>query len=398
MANRIKIRHGSGTPNKDQLLPYELGWNGTSLYINNGGTVEKVGKEYLPLTGGTLTGNLTISKSDPILYVQNTSMDTSTATNSAITYNQIYFTDKSSRLNGFLQGVVRTDGTTDFNIGVRRMNTNNSSWVQQYFNIGIKADGTASTYFTHPAAWRAGLSVPAMTTESYPALLPTNGTNNWIKIGTANTSYGLLPSQAGGAGSGHNYIGTSSWYWKYAYIDEIHGALNGNAATATKANGLVDGSSTMTSAYNKAGLNYGNYTWLAGWNGYELRAVNKNQFAVNLGTIGSSSTTHATALKAWFNSNKANTPRNQLLSFYDQTGGNGSIDFGYFLTDYDTNPYGGFFSAHYNNPYYIGISAGTYTQWGLIRDSGSTSRRIFLTTSASVPSGAVAGDIVLVKV
>jgi len=49
--------------------------------------------------------------------------------------------------------------------------------------------------------------------------------------------------------------------------------LNGNA------NGLVDGSSTMTSAYNKAGLNYGDYTWLAGWNGYELRAVNKNQFA-----------------------------------------------------------------------------------------------------------------------
>lgn len=35
----------------------------------------------------------------------------------------------------------------------------------------------------------------------------------------------------------------------------------------------------MTSAYNKAGLNYADYTWLAGWNGYELRAVNKSQFA-----------------------------------------------------------------------------------------------------------------------
>lgn len=32
-------------------------------------------------------------------------------------------------------------------------------------------------------------------------------------------------------------------------------------------------------AYSKSGLDYGNYLWLAGWNGEELRAVNKNQFA-----------------------------------------------------------------------------------------------------------------------
>lgn len=40
-------------------------------------------------------------------------------------------------------------------------------------------------------------------------------------------------------------------------------------------------SSNTTFAYSKAGMNYGDYTWLAGWNGYELRAVNKNQFATS---------------------------------------------------------------------------------------------------------------------
>ena len=35
-----------------------------------------------------------------------------------------------------------------------------------------------------------------------------------------------------------------------------------------------------TFAYSKSGMNYGDYSWLAGWNGYELRAVNKNQFAI----------------------------------------------------------------------------------------------------------------------
>jgi len=42
--------------------------------------------------------------------------------------------------------------------------------------------------------WTSWLQIPTMITEAYPALLNTKGTNGWIKIGTANTSYGLLPS------------------------------------------------------------------------------------------------------------------------------------------------------------------------------------------------------------
>ena len=41
----------------------------------------------------------------------------------------------------------------------------------------------------------------------------------------------------------------------------------------------VNGSSATTFAYSKSGMNYGDYSWLAGWNGYELRAVDKTQFA-----------------------------------------------------------------------------------------------------------------------
>ena len=36
---------------------------------------------------------------------------------------------------------------------------------------------------------------------------------------------------------------------------------------------------STTFAYSKSGLNYDDYTWLAVWNGYELRSVNKSQFA-----------------------------------------------------------------------------------------------------------------------
>ena len=71
------------------------------------------------------------------------------------------------------------------------------------------------------------------------------------------TTSGIIPYQSGGAGSGHQSLGTSSWYFSAAYIDNVYGKLNGsctgssasctgNAATATKANNGVI-SSTKTS-------------------------------------------------------------------------------------------------------------------------------------------------------
>lgn len=78
------------------------------------------------------------------------------------------------------------------------------------------------------------------------------------------------------------------------------GNLNGNASTATNVawSGVTGKPSTFTPsshehsyvldvnngshttfAYSKTGMNYGDYTWLAAWNGNELRAVNKSQFA-----------------------------------------------------------------------------------------------------------------------
>lgn len=38
-------------------------------------------------------------------------------------------------------------------------------------------------------------------------------------------------------------------------------------------------SKNITFAYSKAGMNYADYSWIAAWNGYELRAISKSQFA-----------------------------------------------------------------------------------------------------------------------
>lgn len=65
-----------------------------------------------------------------------------------------------------------------------------------------------------------------------------------------------------------------------------------NATYAERADYLKDrtDNSSTYSNYGAAGLDYGSYTWLAGWNGYELRAVHKSQYAQKSGFSLSGST------------------------------------------------------------------------------------------------------------
>ena len=78
-----------------------------------------------------------------------------------------------------------------------------------------------------------------------------------------------------------NSKANSSHTHTIANITNLQSTLDGKAASNhshSSVNDIGNGSGT-TFAYSKEGLDYGNYTWLAGWNSYELRAVNKNQFA-----------------------------------------------------------------------------------------------------------------------
>lgn len=299
MANRFTIRHGSGTPTEDNLLPYELGWDGSSLYINNNGNITKVGGEgsflpitggtmtgsvvfnnetritykiarkkedgggwvyspfrtvgnddamffnigvygtadtltygyigagdynsdlnlkiapdgsvtakkfvgplegiatqatedgngnvitstYLPLIGGTLTGNLTLSQSDsPILSIKNTTMDTAVASISATQYNAIYFRDKNDLLNGFLQGYEYTNGNTYMELATRRRNTNDSANVQNSLTLAIAADGSATISVSHPAAWCTGLGAVNISGDTMIGNLAIQKSNPIVRV------------------------------------------------------------------------------------------------------------------------------------------------------------------------------------------------------------------------
>lgn len=86
---------------------------------------------------------------------------------------------------------------------------------------------------------------------------------------------GVYQPKGSYAASGHTHDD------RYYTEAEINNKLDGKSNTNHTHNSIKDAGDgrTLTLAYSKSGLDYGNYSWLAGWNGEELRAVNKNQFA-----------------------------------------------------------------------------------------------------------------------
>ena len=92
--NRIKIRHGTGTPTTSNLLSYELGWNGEALFINNNGLIKKLFGDSQSFTDLSI-GNLVVTGGASFINIptaptaasgtNNTQLATTAFVNTAIT-------------------------------------------------------------------------------------------------------------------------------------------------------------------------------------------------------------------------------------------------------------------------------------------------------------------------
>ena len=179
------------------------------------------------------------------------------------------------------------------------------------FAIYISAQGSTGNYCTIDASLESSPTV----FKTFADKVPIKGWSGWNIINTTTITtyqnsktnqYGLIRFTFGCTGNTSNYPGlqvsrimgfggvgwdTPSNMAKYGTIYSYDNNQNvtfparvtatsfsGNASTASAVKDSNDGRS-ITFAYSKAGLNYSDYTWLAVWNGSELRAANKSQFA-----------------------------------------------------------------------------------------------------------------------
>lgn len=136
-------------------------------------------------------------------------------------------------------------------------------------------------------------------TSKNPVLLKgeraiTDGTGKY-KIGDGKNTWSALPyyeamtsadrTKLNGIASGANKTtvdsSLSSSSTNPVQNKVVNSALAGKSNTSHTHNYVKDAgdNSFTTFAYSKAGMNYDEYEWLAGWNGHELRTVAKSQFA-----------------------------------------------------------------------------------------------------------------------
>nr|DAL00891.1 MAG TPA: hyaluronidase [Caudoviricetes sp.] len=183
--------------------------------------------------------------------------------------------------------------------------------VLNKFAIYINTNGATGSYCTIDAS----LESSPTTFKTFADKVHLSGWSGWNIINIQNLTtyqnsasgqYGLIRFTFGCTGNTSNYVGlqinrimgfggvgwdTPSNMAKYGTIYSYDNDQNvefpaqvsatlfkGNASTSSAVKDSNDGGS-ITFAYSKAGMNYSDYTWLAAWNGKELRAISKSQFA-----------------------------------------------------------------------------------------------------------------------
>ena len=161
----------------------------------------------------------------------------------------------------------------------------------------------------------------------------------------------------------------SSLWGTFRELITISTTGSGNAITSVS---IANDDSTASSPKRKITFTKGS-TFLASTTKYAgSSTVGGPALSLYTDIIDDTAGSHATVLQTYFNANKSTIPRDKVLGYYSRRSSNGSIYMGYFLHEYDSNPYGGFFVAHYNTPYYVGISNGTYTEQEILTSTNYT--------------------------
>lgn len=127
----------------------QLEINGTTYDICDATARDSL-SNYLPLTGGTLTGSLMIKHVNTI--------DRDGAPPSVDAWRYIHFWDKDSVNVASLQSIVRaTSGRSDIGLYAFNQANGGTDVHQNTFRVQVDKDGTQSYYVSAPAAFREAL-------------------------------------------------------------------------------------------------------------------------------------------------------------------------------------------------------------------------------------------------
>ena len=99
---------------------------------------------FVSKSGDTMTGDLLIDKQAPNMRMQDENLTVSTSTTNGLTAEtsaSLITRDASTQFFGRARGLAKTDGSIEFQLTARNMNTSGSR-ITNSFSVGVKKDGT----------------------------------------------------------------------------------------------------------------------------------------------------------------------------------------------------------------------------------------------------------------
>ena len=253
---------------------------------------------YIPLSGGTITGSIIRSSGGSWISARNNVAVRGTATgkdswnpvvgqatpngywtignlasndNLAFSYtsNTNYNAGNNSATTVYLpvqEGTIITSATIGSQ-SVKYATSAGSAGSVAWGNVSGKPSSYTPSSHTHDDRYyteteintKLGSKLGAVSANGYYGMTrPDGNTSDWIRT----TTVGIIPYQAGGAGSGHCGLGTSSWYFSSAYIDTVN-CVNASVSGRIDVGGYIQ-SSNLINTYFEYQSNRGSVDWRFG--------------------------------------------------------------------------------------------------------------------------------------
>ena len=265
---------------------------------------------YLPLSGGTITGTTNFGSAATYINSSAQANLRAVGTNEKATYLAFPggggFNTTTSTNTGYLKITLPQSWTStmmSFRIKLYEYRSNTSC---EYVVAGYNYNGDNGKW-VNTTAYSLGKN-DVKTVSNYTVRFGHDGSKCAIYIGEASTVWNYPQVQVCDFLAGYSNYDYAKWAsgWSVGFTTTLgtitQSVSNPNASRIYQVSDVGNGANT-TFAYSKAGMAYADYTWLAAWNGNELRAVNKTQFAQashshtisNISDIGNASVKYATS-------------------------------------------------------------------------------------------------------
>lgn len=346
--------HSNGT--SSMWLIYELRsqvWDGNGGYLkcwyysmpyanlcaNTISAGNSAGKLVVYLRGGTTSYNIsTTYKSGVSVYYQETNLGDSSYPVRVSPTTSISNRGKCSTTFLGYGDVVGNADTSTIPLGFASRNTN-ATWGNQTGTTitcwDQSSGGSVEFRRNNPSNGKLSIKVNGRfygNEGSYPAMLirwrnnywglgnPDGDDSDWIRT----TVNGLIPFQSGGQGNGNSALGTSSWYFKEAFIDNINGTnLYLRGQTANRLVWLNSSKMLDTTGHYASGSKVAiNSTSEPGYNFY----VNGTSYFVNNVNIAGANTNYKLYVNgsSLFNGNTYITNQGALIIYGGTVGSDAS--------------------------------------------------------------------------